>query len=659
MPSKTSLFNKELILDILRSTGWISIVYFLGLTFALPIRMLMMYTDDIDTNHLVPVRNLFEYDYAIQLGLLMVVPILLAVFMFRYLQVKPAADFMHSLPVRREKIFHHYALAGMVGLILPVAIIAASVFLLHGALSLDRYFGSGDIVYWAAATVLLSLLFFTAGVFVGMMTGISAVQAVLTYIFLVFPAGITLMVFYNLKILLFGFPSDYYMTINLDKLSPLTTAALLNERILQGWELLLFAALTLLLYCMSLYLYKRRKIESSTEAIAFPKLRSLFKYGVTFCTMLVGGVYFSEVQNNSTGWIAFGYVIGAILGYLAAEMILQKSWRVFGRVKGLAVYGAVMAILITIVQMLGIYENNVPGQDEVKSVILTDTPHIYSGPENYGFNYSPSPIEGEDNIEAVRKLHEQIVSDKKVDQFAGGEEPVETAFFLYELKNGDKVIRQYRVNRLLYEDFYKSIHESEEYRRASNEIFSISPEEVNHLTITSNGPSNHFVTINKPQEIKEIIAAIQSDILQESYADSRYFGYYQPSIEVVIQKDHFIHLNLNPSYKKLNKWLEDKDLIEKVKVMPEEVSYVQIGKYEKEKHDSFEVNVEQIAQDFEKRADVLKVTEKKQINEILNTAGMGDKHQYVAVLHFEGRVYPELLYFDEEHTPDFIKKAIK
>jgi hypothetical protein len=38
---------------------------------------------------------------------------------------------------------------------------------------------------------------------------------------------------------------------------------------------------------------------------------------------------------------------------------------------------------------------------------------------------------------------------------------------------------------------------------------------------------------------------------------------------------------------------------------------------------------------------------------------MGDKHQYVAVLHFEGRVYPELLYFDEEHTPDFIKKAIK
>jgi ABC-2 type transport system permease protein len=200
-----------------------------------------------------------------------------------------------------------------------------------------------------------------------------------------------------------------------------------------------------MLYCLSLYLYKRRKIESSTEAIAFPKLRSIFKYGVTACTMLFGGMYFGEVQNNSIGWIVFGYVIGAILGYLAAEMVLQKSWRVFGRVKGLAIYGAVVAILITVVQMLGIYENNVPEQDEVKSVILADTPHIYPGHENYGYNYTPSPIEGENNIEAVRKLHEQIVSDKKIDQFAGGEESIETAFFLYELKNGDKVVRQYEA----------------------------------------------------------------------------------------------------------------------------------------------------------------------------------------------------------------------
>ena len=87
--------------------------------------------------------------------------------------------------------------------------------------------------------------------------------------------------------------------------------------------------LTIILYGVSLYLYKKRKTESASEAIAFSKLRTIFKYGVTFCTMLFGGVYFSAVQSNSFIWMIFGYIIGAIIGYYIAEMVLQKTWRVF------------------------------------------------------------------------------------------------------------------------------------------------------------------------------------------------------------------------------------------------------------------------------------------------------------------------------------------
>ena len=109
MPSKTSLLNKELFLQILRGTGWISIIYFLGLLFALPIGILMIvyrkYIYGTYTRDRVESLFDFQYDLEIQVILFMAIPILMAVFLFRFLQVKQSAEFMHSLPIRREKVF--------------------------------------------------------------------------------------------------------------------------------------------------------------------------------------------------------------------------------------------------------------------------------------------------------------------------------------------------------------------------------------------------------------------------------------------------------------------------------------------------------------------------------------------------------------------------
>ena len=57
--------------------------------------------------------------------------------------------------------------------------------------------------------------------------------------------------------------------------------------------------------------------------------------------MLFGGAYFSAVQSNSVAWMIFGYVIGAVIGYYLAEIVLQKTWRVFGHFKGILIYGVI------------------------------------------------------------------------------------------------------------------------------------------------------------------------------------------------------------------------------------------------------------------------------------------------------------------------------
>ncbi|MCH6269126.1 multidrug ABC transporter permease, partial [Bacillus sp. FJAT-50051] len=210
MPSKMSLFNKELMLQMGRSTGWISVIYLLGLLFVLPIRILLiLYSDSDNFLYYQSRNNLFQYDYEIQVFLIAIAPVILAVFLFRFLHVKQAADLMHSLPLKRERIFHHYALTGMVLLILPVAIVTGIVYIMHFTYDLGSLFTIHDLLYWSGTIIVITLLLYIASVFVGIMTGISVVQAVLAYVFLFFPIGITVLLSYNLKILLYGFPGDF------------------------------------------------------------------------------------------------------------------------------------------------------------------------------------------------------------------------------------------------------------------------------------------------------------------------------------------------------------------------------------------------------------------------------------------------------------------
>jgi ABC-2 type transport system permease protein len=651
MPSKTSWFNKEIILQILRSVGWVSIVYFGGLFLALPLRMLMMYTDKrfAEREHFPKIDSLFQYDFEIQIGLLIVIPVLMSVFLFRFLHVRQAADLMHSLPLKREKIYHTYALGGAVLLVLPVAALSLIVSGVHALLDLHPYFQGEDILYWAGTTILLNLLIYSAGVFVGMMTGLSAVQGVLTYIFLLFPAGITVLGLYTLKQWLYGYPVDYYLGRNFEKLSPLTYAGVLDGKPLQVRETILYILMTLILYIVSLYFYKKRKSESASEAIAFPKMRAIFKYGVTFCMMLFGGMYFSEVQANSLVWMLLGYAVGAVIGYYIAEMVLQKTWRVFGNIKGLGIYAGVITLMLAVIQLFGFYEDKVPDAGEVKNVLLTETPHVYEHQESFDYFFSPKPMELRDNIVEATKLHEQIVRDKKSNK-ADNSGLYDTAFFLYELKNGNKVIRQYRINKKLYEDYYEPIQESEEYKKASNEIFTIDPDQMKQLTISANGPAHKSISFSSKEELKELLEIIQEDILAESYADSSYFQGRGSHIEILVKKDHFVVLEFKPTYKKLSSWLEERDLLERARVSPEDLEQIQVAPWDGDLY----VDPQDIAQQLKNSAEVLAVSDPNQVGDLLDSAGYGPDRKYIVLIKYKGYNYYDALFMDEEHAPEFI-----
>ncbi|PFO09727.1 multidrug ABC transporter permease [Bacillus sp. AFS076308] len=651
MPSRMSWFNKEILLQIGRSTGWVSIVYFLGLLFILPIQLLMIYSDETKSYYPEP-NNLFLVNFTFQIGLIVIVPVILAVFLFRFLHVKQAADLMHSLPLKRERIFHQYALTGMVFLILPVSVITFIILLMHNTLDFSNLFSVKDIFYWAGTTLVITLLLYTAALFIAMMTGMSTVQAVLAYVFLFFPIGMTMLVIFNLKIVLYGFPGDYFLNRQLEKLSPISYAAVLDSRKFQWNDGMVYILLIIVLYGLSIFFYKKRNLEAASEAIAFPKIRSVFKYGITFCMMLLGGSYFQEVSYGSFSWTIFGYVIGAVIGYLGAEMILRKTWRVFGRIKGLIVYLAVTAVLVIGVHILGFYENKVPEEEQIKTVLFSNQFGFYTKDDIYGEYYTPMPMKEKANIEAVRRLHQQLLSDKKINQQKENYQS-ENFYIQYELKNGSKVTREYSVNERLYEDFFKPIYESKEYKLSTKEIFKLKQNKIKTLTIGGNGPVSRGVTLSNSNDIKEVIGALRKDVLAESYEDSRYFK--GSTIEVYLGNDHFLSFEFKPINHNLTEWLRQKELLKDAKPSSDDVTHVLVAKAGTENTEDIEI----IKSDIEKSRDTLDVTNKGQIEQMLNNASADPHHEYMAVFYFGSAHYYEVMFFDEKHAPDFIKDHFK
>jgi len=652
MPSRTSLFNKEMILQISRSVGWISAIYFLGLFFALPLKLMMQYTGD-HHRYLSPVSSLFNFDFGIQLIMFLSVPVLLAVFLYRFLHVKQAADLMHSLPIKREKIYHFYTLMGMAFLLAPVLLISFVTVIVHSLYDLNIYFQLSDIFSWAGTVILFNVIFYIAGVFVAMVTGISAVQGVLTYILLLFPAGFSLLVVYNLGMMLYGFPSDYIQTRNIENLTPITHLVRMESQNLSVKAILLYTVILLFLYILSLFIYKKRKIESASEAIAFKSLKSIFKYGVAFCSMLLGGMYFEAMQNQF-GWLLFGYAIGGTIGYFAAEMVLQKSWRVFGRnIRGLAIFAAVMVAFVLVIQSLAPYEKRIPDLNEIKNVTLSNAVYYYADGE-----FHPKPLKQKVNIQAVRDLHAEIIKNEKINEVEM--QSSEVVLFNYKLKNGSKVIRQYSIDRLDFEDKLRKINESLEYKHATDPIFKINSNEVKSIRIMDSSQDSSL-NITDPDDLKEALEILKKEVENDPYEPDFYTRGNRSTLEIKIGYNDYIHTDLKQSYSYFIEWLKKKDMLDQAWITADDLDYIVVTNEVIQQEELKEYPEPEILEKIISNKNAFKITEHDQLQAAIENAGYGwiNEEPYTAVFVYKNGNYKEIRSFNEKYVPDFIREHFK
>ena len=209
-----------------------------------------------------------------------------------------------------------------------------------------------------------------------------------------------------------------------------------------------YAAAGVVLAVAALLVYRYRHVESAGDVVSVPLVRPIFKVGVAFCSGLCLGVFtalffgWEYERLPLTGCI----LVWTAVGWFAAEMLLQKSFRVWKKWKGCLVMLAATTLLCAVcfLDLLDI-ENRVPAPDNVAQL------QVHS---SIGYPYDEGRITSlalteEEQIAQFTQLHRAILQER--DSW----DPGDDYFYLdleYTLKNGTSMSRRYHSIPLIREE---------------------------------------------------------------------------------------------------------------------------------------------------------------------------------------------------------------
>lgn len=355
-----------------------------------------------------------------------------AMAVWSYLMNPRAAAFYHALPVRREGLFLTQYLTGL-GFLAGPAIVTALVTLLTEAM-LGNTSGGGLVFQWLLAVLLLSFFFFSLASFCAFLTG-HVVALPILYVLL---NSAVIVVEYLIR----NACETFFRGVEvgaprLMKFSPIVwlmergTYMSSAEELRRYFDYLgwLAAAAVLLTVCGFL-LCKRRHTETAGDVIAVSFLRPVFRYVFALgCSVVLGSVFFAVLSINYGGSprAKFVYTVcllaGGAIGYLAAEMMLQKKFRVLRKSwKGLcAVLAVVLTLSLTVSCDLFGVERWIPDAENVRSITLNG--NTFSDPED---------------VEKIITLHQMTVAAGE--DSSGGYAQIGIS---YEMKDGKLVRRNY------------------------------------------------------------------------------------------------------------------------------------------------------------------------------------------------------------------------
>ena len=431
MQSATSFFNRSLFRGNLRRTWPLWFAYTLVWLMVLPLPLLIELADEFGFVS-ADVAQYFLFHGAVG-GVVMAVVcgIFFAMALFAYLTNTRATQGFHAMPVRRETLYVTNYLTGLFCLLSSMLLAFALAELTAAVYGVPELAALGQGLLAAIFSV---LFFYSFAVFCMMFTGQILAAPVFYGILNILAAGMEALVRAFAGNFLFGY-SENYNEIFFGFLSPVYKIAttvdvsrVREQQLVDGvmvgvptdqWELqglsllAVYAAVGIVFAVLGLLVYRRRASEATGSTVAIPWARPLFKYGVSLCAAfsfgqliyyLFFGVNLARGEYSLAGTLVCMLFAG-LLGYFAAEMLLQKSFRVWrsGRA-GALVFSAVLVCFGFAMSLdLTGYEGYVPDLDEVQSVRINLN--------TYGVSIYETLSEPE-SIALAADAHRALVADK-------------------------------------------------------------------------------------------------------------------------------------------------------------------------------------------------------------------------------------------------------
>lgn len=386
---------------------------------------------------------------------------LAAMAVFSHLYNARSANLFGSLPIRREGLFLTHYLAGLSFLIMPNVIICLLTLIVEAVGGCVVTQGLG---FWLGVTCGECFFFYSMAVFCGMFTGHILAMPAFYGICNILAYGVMMLVRTMLGQFYYGF-AGFSDAVG-DAVEWLTPLNALSHKVGSFWnapavmspegvwvdgeEWVLgtygldaagvYVLAGLALAACAFFLYRARRLESAGDVVAVQPMKPVFKYGVALCAGMALGVYTTYAISGGEFTLMAAILIWGVIGCFAAQMLLDKSFRVFKKWKGPAAVAGVFVVVFLVVGLdLTGFETRVPDPADVASVELEGLGGVNlddSGDYVYGLEVT-DPTQ----IAQLIAVHQAAVDERGRD--TTGTYTMSRLKMKYTLNNGSTMSREY------------------------------------------------------------------------------------------------------------------------------------------------------------------------------------------------------------------------
>ena len=473
MKSTTSFYNMAIIRSNLKRFGFISILFFIINTLIADIAILSNILPRYDSisQQTRSIQEMMEMNYLSPWDMFVafLIPFLLGIILFRFIQDERALSSIHAFPVSRKSLFISKFISFEIIFGIPVILngfIALSIILIKG-------YPVGQVVPYVIGQTLILILVgngvFGLTVLFGQLVGSSILQAGLALVMMGAPVMIVESIRLLLDWTLKGFPGifnerawQYYATPYYSFVVAMTN----SENSHRMTALVITIIVTIAAIGFAYIFYQRRALESHHDLLVNGIAKRFFVGLLTLmATLGFAGVIGGMMEGTSEG-AYIGLITGSLLGYSIMKMIAEKTLNVFKYYRQALLAMAVSLIVLVAVDLdVTGYETRLPEEEDVAFVLYSEQKYqsyneMMSEPPSLVRNgYGVANFESAEAIEAVRDLHQTAIDGE-----SGHVNRYIDANIIYVLKNGRRVHRIYdNVNP----KYVKPIHETAEYRQDS------------------------------------------------------------------------------------------------------------------------------------------------------------------------------------------------